>query len=261
MRALALMYHDVVPPGDFSSSGFPGIGADIYKLEHDDFASHLAAIQAARAGAPPALVSGPQPLAPPWPLYLTFDDGGASAIAEIAPLLEQHGWRGHFFVTTGRIGTPGFLSAAQVRELDRRGHVIGSHSCSHPPRISACSWEQLRREWDESVHVLGDILGKSIPAASVPGGFYSRRVAEAAELAGIRVLFTSEPTTSIAILNRCRILGRYGIWRGMPAAVSGAIAAGRRSPRWKQTAWWEFKKLAKKICGNQYLEIRQRLVR
>jgi peptidoglycan/xylan/chitin deacetylase (PgdA/CDA1 family) len=255
------MYHDVVPPGDWAASGFPGAGADIYKLERDDFARHLAAIKVARPSAPPTLVPGSPLPAPTCPLYLTFDDGGVSAFTEIAPLLEQYGWRGHFFITTDRIGTPGFLTAAQLRELDRSGHLIGSHSCSHPLRISACSWDELRREWIESAHVLSEILGKPVSTASIPGGFYSRRVAEAAELAGIRILFTSEPTTRIAILNRCRILGRYGIWRGMPPAVSGAIAAGRRAPRWKQTAWWEFKKLAKKICGNRYLQLRQRLVR
>jgi peptidoglycan/xylan/chitin deacetylase (PgdA/CDA1 family) len=254
------MYHDVVPPGGWASSGFPGAGADIYKLERDDFARHLAAIRAARPNAPPALASDPSPSASACPLYLTFDDGGSSALTEIAPLLEQYGWRGHFFVTTGRIGAPGFLTAAGIRELDR-GHTIGSHSCSHPPRISACSWDEIRREWTESVRVLAELLGKPIPTASVPGGFFSRRVAEAAALAGIEILFTSEPTTRIATLDHCRILGRYGIWRGMPPAVSGQIAAGRRAPRWKQTAWWKCKKAAKALGGAAYLKLRARLIR
>ena len=32
MQALAIMYHDVVENGDFESSGFPGEGANVYKL-------------------------------------------------------------------------------------------------------------------------------------------------------------------------------------------------------------------------------------
>ena len=62
---------------------------------------------------------------------LTFDDGGASAL-DIAGMLERRGWRGHFFVTTSRIGEPGFVGPDAVRELAERGHDVGSHSHTHP---------------------------------------------------------------------------------------------------------------------------------
>jgi hypothetical protein len=48
------------------------------------------------------------------PVFLTFDDGGASALHPTADLLERRGWSGHFFVTTRRIGTPGFLDFWQL---------------------------------------------------------------------------------------------------------------------------------------------------
>src|ERR1039458_5638385 len=32
-------------------------------------------------------------------------------------LLEDRGWRGHFFITTDRIGTPGFLTESELRDL------------------------------------------------------------------------------------------------------------------------------------------------
>ena len=51
-------------------------------------------------------------------------------------MLERYGWPGYFFVATDWIGRPGFLNAAQFRELDSRGHVIGSHSCSYPERMA-----------------------------------------------------------------------------------------------------------------------------
>ena len=59
---------------------------------------------------------------------LTFDDGGASAITHTAPALEARNWRGHFFMTVGQLGTPEFLGPAALRDLHRRGHVIGSHT-------------------------------------------------------------------------------------------------------------------------------------
>ena len=129
MQALAIMYHDVVENGDFESSGFPGEGAHVYKLRREDFERHLDAIAAATAAVSTVrMLEG-------RPVLLTFDDGGVSFHHPIADLLERRGWRGHFFITTDRIGMPGFLTEAQLRELHRRGHIIGSHSCSHPTRM------------------------------------------------------------------------------------------------------------------------------
>ena len=45
-RVIVLEYHDVVPAGDFSSSGFSGPGADSYKLTAESFDAHLAALAA-----------------------------------------------------------------------------------------------------------------------------------------------------------------------------------------------------------------------
>ena len=124
MNVFSVMYHDVVEAGAWDSSGFPGDGAAVYKLEHAEFGRHLDAIAAAgvrvcRATEP--LVDGSA--------MLTFDDGGVSAHLLAAEMLEQHGWAGHFFVTTDRIGTGAFLSREQIQDLRRRGHVNGSHSC------------------------------------------------------------------------------------------------------------------------------------
>src|SRR3954451_6466974 len=140
MRALGIMYHDVVENGDFSSSGFPGEGADVYKVRREDFVRHLDAI--VKEGSAVTTVRSLEGR----PVLLTFDDGGVSFHHPIAGLLEERGWRGHFFITTDRIGTPGFLSEAQVRELYERGHVVGSHSCSHPTRMAALTRAELDRE-------------------------------------------------------------------------------------------------------------------
>src|SRR5436853_3790191 len=111
MRAHSIMYHDVVENGDFASSGFPGEGANVYKVRREDFERHLSAIGAVASG-----VTTVRDLAGASPVLLTFDDGGASFHHPIADLLEAHGWRGHFFITTGRIGTPGFLANADIRD-------------------------------------------------------------------------------------------------------------------------------------------------
>lgn len=242
-QMLCLMYHDVVDEPYGSSSGFAGKHAEIYKLSRSDFALHLAAVR--RAANPGGQV------------ILTFDDGGASAYTNIAPMLEQSGWRGYFFVTTGCIGQPGFLTADQIRELDRRGHCIGSHSCSHPRRMSRLPWEQLVLEWKVSVQCLEELVRHSVTAASVPGGDYSREVGEASAAAGIQTLFTSEPTTQPHEVNGCRVLGRYTIQRSMGPEWSGGFASGRWAPRIRQAALWKTKRAAKALAGGTYFRLQE----
>ena len=87
MRAMAIMYHDVVENGDFDSSGFPGEGANVYKLRREDFECHLEAISAAVPPATVTTISPPQHAVTPE-VFLTFDDGGVSSANPIADLLE-----------------------------------------------------------------------------------------------------------------------------------------------------------------------------
>jgi peptidoglycan/xylan/chitin deacetylase (PgdA/CDA1 family) len=237
------MYHDVVEDDDFESSGFPGEGAHVYKLRRRDFERHLDAIASTDATA-----------------LLTFDDGGVSSLHPIADLLESHGWRGLFFITTDRIGTPGFLTEAQLRELHRRGHTVGSHSRSHPTRMAALTRAEMDGEWRESLTRLSGVLGDVVKVASVPGGYYSREVAESAAAAGVEVLFTSEPKAGVEMVNGCRVLGRYVVQRGMAPGWSAGFAAGRRAYCWRQSALWKAKRVAKSLGGDKYLQLRRAIL-
>ena len=195
---------------------------------------------------------------PGW--MLTFDDGGVSELTPIADILEEHGWRGHFFVATNFIDTPPFLSRQQICELHKRGHVIGSHSASHPERMSACTWEQIVTEWRQSRAVLEEILGAAVMCASVPGGHYSTAVAHAAAEAGLTFLFNSEPTARPRTIAGCQVLGRYSIVRGTTPQIAAALAAGAVAPRLGQALSWNAKKLAKATGGRLYVRLRQWLL-
>ena len=223
VNAAALMYHDVTPAGREDASGFPGGDAARYKLTPAQFDDHLAAIRL-KVNRPVDVIEAVDLEHGPAPLLLTFDDGGASAMA-IADRLERAGWRGHFFMTTAYVGRPGFLDAARLRELRRRGHCVGSHSHSHPLRMARLPIVRLRDEWMRSVATLADALGEPIHAASVPGGHHSSAVARAAADAGIRFLFTSEPTVRI---RRVAGIDEAGIGHEPSKPVfDGLVAANR----------------------------------
>lgn len=163
-------------------------------------------------------------------------------------------------MTANFIGANGFVSALDIRSLDGMGHVIGSHSCSHPARMARCSWAQLQDEWGRSTSVLGDILGHPVALASIPGGDYGKTVARAAATAGIRQLFTSEPVLTVRDVDGCAVFGRFAIVRHVPARRAAAFAAGRMAPRLRQFATWQTKKAVKSVGGDRYLKLRRFLL-
>jgi peptidoglycan/xylan/chitin deacetylase (PgdA/CDA1 family) len=258
MRAYGLMYHDLVEQ-DAQASGRSGAGPDRYKLAREIFVEHLDRIEK-KVGMPPAaaddLLAGRGPT-PRW--ALTFDDGGDSAL-RIGEELLRRAWRGHFFITTGSIGTSGFVDASALRELDRMGHIVGSHSMTHPERMASLPAHDLLREWSESVAVLADLVGKDVRTASVPGGYYRRNVAVAAARAGITTLFTSEPIRSAHHVDGCLVLGRYSIRRDSSAEDAARAAAGEAATWLPAYAAWNARKLAKQLLGKRYESVRRKLL-
>ena len=259
MKAIAIMYHDVVENGDFAASGFAGADADIYKLDKNLFSEHLTSIKNEQRILPVSAFDLNEPSEKNL-LMITFDDGGRSAYTHIADELEKFGWRGHFFVATDFINSPSFLNINELRELHERGHIIGSHSASHPLRMAACTRQKMADEWRISIEKLSGILGASVKIASVPGGHFSKKVAETAAENGIEILFNSEPVTRINRIGNCKIIGRYTIQHKMSAHEIAAIVRGEISPRLRQYALWNAKKGVKKIGGNFYLNMRKRFL-
>jgi peptidoglycan/xylan/chitin deacetylase (PgdA/CDA1 family) len=259
VKAISFAFHDVVEDGRDDASGFPGRPAARYKLTWPDFERHLSAI-AGTGGPPPSRVhangNGARPAR--VPVLLTFDDGGASALP-IAEALARRGWQGHFLVPLDYVGRPGFLAADGIRAVRDLGHVVGSHSCSHPGRMSACSDAELLDEWRRSRDALEEIVGEPVDIASVPGGYFSRRVAAAAAAAGIRVLFTSEPKVSASQVDGCLVLGRFRIIRTTAPETSAGLASGGVAPRVRQFAAWNAKKAVKAATGPAYGRLRRYL--
>jgi len=256
MQLVSLLFHDVYVrhPGE---SGFSSAGADRYKLSLKEFERQLSGL--AQLGLKPSRLTGlglgvaPDTTVPS--LAVTVDDGGVSYYTVIADRLERLGWHGHCFVSTDFIGHRGFLNVSQLRELDERGHVIGTHSASHPTRFSRIPPDAMRREWSDSREILEDVLGHDVHVGSVPGGYFSNVVAATAGDAGLKLLMTSEPVTWTRSVNRCMVAGRFTIRQGAPADLARRFA--RPSPWTRASAWasWNAKGLVKPLLGSSYPRI------
>jgi peptidoglycan/xylan/chitin deacetylase (PgdA/CDA1 family) len=227
----ALMYHDIVEPGAADSSGFVGRDAALYKVAPGIFDAHLDGILQSLTRA-----------SPPHGFEATFDDGGVAAMTA-ADVLEKRGLKGQFFITVNYIGARGFVSKNNLIELRRRGHQIGSHSCSHPLRMGHCKWSQLIHEWVQSRAILSDLLSEDVRIGSIPGGDFSPSVARAAADAGYVKLFTSEPSTVPRSVHGLTLVGRFAMRRWTSARTAAALATERVLPCAQQAVLWNARKL------------------
>lgn len=246
-----LLYHDIVA-SEAAAVGFPGPLAGRYKVSLELFTRHLDAIVETEAEI--GLLHGSRYLPQ---AALSFDDGGASALVA-ADELERRGWLGHFLVTTGRIGKRGFLDGAGLVELSQRGHIIGSHSHSHPTYFGKLAPAEIAREWHQSRTVLGDLLGEVPATASVPGGYLSPAVVAGAADAGYEILMTSEPVARARAHGRLSVVGRYTIRSGTPPQLAAAYARGRIIPRAGLWLAWNAKQRAKRLSSHGFEALRRR---
>jgi peptidoglycan/xylan/chitin deacetylase (PgdA/CDA1 family) len=214
------MYHEVTD--DPTDSGFQRPGARPYSLPRGLFARHLDAIAAGPCK--PAGVTDVDLTNHGRHLFLTFDDGGRSARA-VADQLAALGWRAHFFIVTARIGERTFLRPTDILAIHQAGHIVGSHSHTHPDIFRDLPRAHMVLEWRVSQDILSALVGEPCVTASVPGGDISPEVLLSADEAGFRYLFTSEPSLRPSRVGQCWVLGRLGVKADMsPARVRDLVS-------------------------------------
>lgn len=97
----------------------------------------------ARTTAAPAATLTPH-AAQPTIVTLTFDDGDEDNFAA-AQLLQQQGLRATFFIPSGLVGTPGYMTWDQLQQLEQAGNEIGGHSLDHT-KVQGLDAEALRHQ-------------------------------------------------------------------------------------------------------------------
>ncbi|NLI35987.1 MAG: polysaccharide deacetylase family protein [Bacteroidales bacterium] len=243
MKIISLMYHCVYKD-DILESGFINNTALAYKLRASVFENQVALIA-------DYCIKNRKPMAS---VTFTFDDGGISFYNIIAPILEKYGFKGTFFIPTAYIGTKGFLNKEQIVELYHRGHIIGSHSHTHPENLSELSPKQIDYEWQKSIDLLSTIIGNIVTVASIPNGFESKNIIESAKRYGITRLYTSNPTTSYKEVEGVTIIGRYALQSNFSNQYVLSILHSK-STRLRIQMRWIILQIAKEILGKKYIEI------
>jgi peptidoglycan/xylan/chitin deacetylase (PgdA/CDA1 family) len=124
-------------------------------------------------------------------VVITFDDGNRSDLEVAVPALRARGLSATFFVVAGRLGTPGFLSAEDVRTLLGEGMTIGSHGMRHRPwrGLDAAA---LDEELVTAKEELESAAARPVTLAACPFGAYERRSLRALRRAGYATVYTSD---------------------------------------------------------------------
>lgn len=160
---------------------------------------------------------------PSKPVLLTFDDGYVDDAEHVLPVLRRHHMTGTFFIITGRFHEPGFLTAAQVRRLDRLGMDVGDHTRDHLdlPGMPAA---ELRAETAGSRRRLERVLGHPVYAFAYPAGHHDAASEAAVAAAGFTLAFTTEYGTTLSSTDRLT-LPRLHIGRAATPQSVLALAA------------------------------------
>lgn len=123
-------------------------------------------------------------------VVLTFDDGYDDFHDVALPVLADRGLPATLFVPVALLGTPGYMTAAQLRECAGAGVDVGGHSRHHVD-LRSCDAAGLQREVRGCREDLEDLLGTEVASFAYPAGFYDARVRTAVRDAGYRVAVTT----------------------------------------------------------------------
>lgn len=156
-------------------------------------------------------------LLPPRPIVLTFDDGYEDNFQAALPVLLRQGMRASFFVVTGKIGQPGYMSWKQARQMREQGMEIGSHTVHHYT-LNEINLNEMERELLASRLMLESNLPATAPVFANPFGETAPAVVDLLAKTGYRAACSSVvglnyPGEDLFMIRRLSVpKPRFGLW-------------------------------------------------
>ncbi|MGY2084047.1 polysaccharide deacetylase family protein [Blastococcus sp. SYSU DS0539] len=162
---------------------------------------------------------------PDRPVLLTFDDGSPTHHTVALPVLREFGFPAAFFPMTVVLGKPDWLSADQLRDLDRAGMTIGAHTWDHQ-RVDRLTGDEWAVQLDRPRAELGELLGHPVDLLAYPHGVWSPEALPRVAAAGYRAAFQlADPLDPTDPLRTIRRIMPPPTWDGptLPARLDSAF--------------------------------------
>lgn len=113
-------------------------------------------------------------------VILTFDDGYEDNYTTMFPILKKYNAKATVYLIGDLIGTPGYLTVDQIKEMSDSGYVkFGCHTMTHC-YLGAQTAENVHAEIANCVALVEDITGKECDSIAYPNGSYTEAVTEIA---------------------------------------------------------------------------------
>ena len=154
-------------------------------------------------------------------IVITFDDCFESAYTKGVPILQNYGFSGTFYISTGYIGKTdsrrnkgilierSYIKLEQIKELLHNNFEIGAHTDTHP-NLTDISPLNVRTEIHRSKEILQDYLGTEINSFAYPRGKHNENIVGIVKESG----FSSATTSNLPGINTTKTnvfkLKRYG---------------------------------------------------
>lgn len=114
---------------------------------------------------------------PAKPIVLTFDDGYADNYSTMLPILQARSMTAVVYVITNQIGTAGYLTFDELKDMQRRGIEIGSHTADHLPLTSLDEEARVKQIRESKIFLEWGGL-QTIYSLSYPNGAFDSGVEE-----------------------------------------------------------------------------------
>lgn len=127
-------------------------------------------------------------------IAVTFDDGFENNYTVAYPILKKYNIPATMFVIVNRVGSPGFLTWEEIKEMSDSGLItIGSHTRVHFWLLNSDK-RFLDEEVNSSKNILEEKLGKSVDTFCYPMGAFDSASKKAVKDAGYLCAVATNPS-------------------------------------------------------------------
>lgn len=218
-----LMYHRIAPPSE-RGHDLPDLVLDPKRFDAQLAALKVAGWRTITSGELATAMEAGVPV-PRKTFVITVDDGHADGYRHAFPIQTRFGFVATFFVITSRLGRSGWLTWAELGEMQGAGMEIGNHTVSHVSETGS-SRHQTDAQVIGAQAAISTHLGIMPISFAYPYGRMPANLVASVEGSGIKVAYTTagaatETLSTAYLLPRLRVSATTG--------ASGMLWLVRRS--------------------------------